>query len=176
MLGVYAFAAIFVVLALGLFFIAIRGGLHGAREALHVQSHGARRATGLFLTAAYIGFGVVLPVLLLTGNHSKANAQVGGVKLTAGEQQGRELFGQHCAVCHTLAASNAVGKVGPNLDTLKPPTELVLNTINNGCLENPPSQNSPEACLGFGTMPADVVEGREAQEVANYVAKVAGKE
>ena len=41
------------------------------------------------------------------------------------------------AVCHTLSAANAVGKVGPNLDTLKPPYGLVLNTINNGCLQDP---------------------------------------
>jgi hypothetical protein len=74
-----------------------------------------------------------------------------------------------------LAAANAIGKVGPNLDTLKPPESLVLHTINNGCLPNAPS-NSPQQCLGQGVMPADVVEGVDAQDVASFVAKVAGKE
>ena len=62
---------------------------------------------------------------------------------------GRELFGEHCGVCHTLAAANAIGKVGPNLDTLQPPASLVLNTIDNGCLPNAPS-GSAEHCLGQG--------------------------
>jgi hypothetical protein len=31
-----------------------------------------------------------------------------------------------------------------------------------------------QICLGYGTMPADIVEGRQAQDVAAFVAKVAG--
>ena len=62
----------------------------------------------------------MLPVVFLVGNHNRANAQVGGIKLNAAEQNGRELFGQKCGLCHTLAAANAVGKVGPNLDVLQP--------------------------------------------------------
>ena len=61
------------------------------------------------------------------------------------------------------------------LDTLKPPASLVLNTINNGCLQNPPP-GSQQSCLGQGTMPAKIVQGKDAKDVANFVAKVAGKE
>ena len=86
-----------------------------------------------------------------------------------------ELFGQNCGVCHTLAAANGIGKVGPNLDTLKPPQKLVLDTINNGCVQNPPP-NSAQACLGEGTMPAQLLQGKDAQDVASFVARVAGKE
>ena len=86
-----------------------------------------------------------VPAALLTGNHANASAQVGGIKLTAAEKTGRELFGEHCAVCHTLAAANAVGKVGPNLDMLKPPASLVLHTINNGCLPNAADPSSARA-------------------------------
>ena len=100
-------------------------------------------------------FGIALPLLMLTGNHSNANAQVGGLKLTNAEKSGRELFGQHCGLCHTLAGANAVGKVGPNLDELKPAQSVVLHTINNGCLPNPP-KGSSQACLGQGVMPAAV--------------------
>jgi mono/diheme cytochrome c family protein len=123
----------------------------------------------------YVGFGVAIPIILLSGNHANASSQIGGIKLTAGDKHGRELFGQNCAVCHTLAAANAIGKVGPNLDTLKPPAGLVLNTINNGCVQNPPP-NSPQACLGQGTMPSQLLAGKDAQDVSNFVAKVAGKE
>jgi mono/diheme cytochrome c family protein len=132
-------------------------------------------ASGAFLII-YIGFGVAMPLAFLHGNKANANAKVGGITLTAAEKQGRILFGQHCGVCHTLAAANAVGKVGPNLDTLRPPATLVLHTINNGCLQKPPSSDTAQACLGQGNMPAGIVEGTEAQQVSQFVAKVAGKE
>jgi mono/diheme cytochrome c family protein len=117
----------------------------------------------------------VLPVLFLTGNHSNASAQVGGIKLSTAEKRGREIFGERCSLCHTLAAANAVGKVGPNLDVIKPTEQLVLHTIANGCLQNPPA-GSQEACLGYGTMPANVIQGIDATEVAQFVSKVAGNE
>jgi mono/diheme cytochrome c family protein len=128
------------------------------------------------LAIIYVGFGVAIPIGFLVGNHANANSRVGQVTLNASEKSGRELFGMSCAVCHTLAAANAIGKVGPNLDTLKPPTELVLHTIEYGCLQSPPSASSPETCLGQGNMPANVVEGKDAQDVAAFVNAVAGKE
>jgi mono/diheme cytochrome c family protein len=174
-LGVILFVAFWVVLAVGLFFIAIRGGLGGAREALQTQTRGGRKFMGALFLILYVGFGVAIPIALLTGNHANANSQIGGIKLTAAEKTGRELFGEHCAVCHTLAAANATGKIGPNLDQLAPPQSLVFNTIINGCVQNPPP-GSPQACLGYGTMPAAVVQGKQASEVAAFVARVAGKE
>jgi mono/diheme cytochrome c family protein len=124
----------------------------------------------------YVAFGVAIPLLFLIGNKDNASAQVGGIKLTAAEKKGRELFGQHCGVCHTLAAANAVGKVGPNLDTLKPSESLVLHTILYGCLQDPSSSSAPTNCLGQGTMPAAILQGTQAQQVAQFVAKVAGRE
>ena len=56
-----------------------------------------------------------------------------------------------------------------------PPASLVLHTINNGCLPNAPS-GSAQQCLGYGVMPAGVVQGRQAQHVAEFVARVAGQE
>ena len=122
---------------------------------------------------AYVAFGVAIPLLFLTGNHANASKQIGGIKLTAAEKQGRELFGANCGVCHTLAGANAVGKVGPNLDALKPGESLVLRTINNGCLQAAGGTSS-QACLGYGNMPAGIVQGRQAQDVAAFVSKVAG--
>ncbi|MHB8657777.1 MAG: c-type cytochrome [Solirubrobacteraceae bacterium] len=176
MLGVFLFVAFWVLVAFGLFFVAIRGGLGGARATLQTQSRGGRRAIGWIFAVVYLGFGVVLPITLLTGNHANANSQVGGIRLNVAQKHGRELFGLHCAVCHTLSAANAAGKVGPNLDTLRPPASLVLHTIQYGCLQSPPTASDPQTCLGLGVMPADVVEGKDAQDVASFVGKVAGKE
>jgi hypothetical protein len=173
-LAVVVFLGFWVVLALALVFVALRGGLGGARAAFHSQSRGGRRAASTAFAIFYVGFGIALPIVLLSGNRSRASAHIGEIKLTAAEKHGRNVFAQNCAVCHTLAAANAVGKVGPNLDTLQPPKSLVLNTINNGCLQNPPP-NSPTTCLGYGTMPAAIVQGKDAQDVADFVARVAGK-
>jgi cytochrome c5 len=154
-LAVAAFVAFWVVVALTLVTIATRGGAAAVAETKDPGRRGSR--------------------MMLTGNHANASAQIGGIKLTADQKTGRELFGEHCGVCHTLAAANAVGKVGPNLDVLKPAQNTVLNTINNGCLPNPP-KGSNEGCLGQGVMPAAVVQGSDAQAVASFVAKVAGNE
>lgn len=174
MLATFLFIAFWVVVAFSLVFVASRGGIGGAREAFQTQSRGGRKAIGIIFVILYVGFGIALPVAFLTGNHANASSQFGGLKLTAAEKRGRQLFGQVCQTCHTLAAANAVGKVGPNLDTLKSPYSLVINTINNGCLQNPPS-GSPLACLGQGVMPAQLLQGRQAEDVARFVAKVAGK-
>jgi mono/diheme cytochrome c family protein len=174
-LAVILFIAFWALLALGLFFIAVRGGVGGVRATLQTQTRGGRKVmVGLFVIV-YLGFGIGIPLAFLTGNHANANSQIGGIKLTPAMKAGRELFGEHCGVCHTLAAANAIGKVGPNLDMLQPPSQLVLNTIINGCLQNPPP-NSNQFCLGQGTMPAGILQGRQAQEVAAFVGKVAGKE
>jgi mono/diheme cytochrome c family protein len=175
-LPVVAFILFWVVLGLTVFFIAVRGGPKGTGDTLQGQSPGARKVWGLAFVVIYIGFGVAIPVAFLHGNNANANSQVGAITLSSGEKKGRILFGEHCGVCHTLAAANAVGKVGPNLDTLRPPASLVLHTINNGCLQKPPTPTSPEACLGQGNMPAGVVEGTDAQQVSEFVARVAGKE
>jgi mono/diheme cytochrome c family protein len=175
-LGTWLFVLFWILLGVGVFFVAIQRGPRGARATLQSQSHGARRAAGVGFTLVYVAFGVAVPALLLTGNHANANSQYAGIPLTPAEKHGRILFGQHCGVCHTLAAANAVGKVGPDLDTLQPsPSQsLVLHTIENGCLEKPGPPS--ESCLGYGTMPAGILAGVEAQDAAKFVAAVAGKE
>ncbi len=53
--------------------------------------------------------------------------------------------------------------MGPNLDEVKPDAKQVLDAIANGG-------------LGSGTMPAGILDGQQAQEVAGFVASSAGKE
>lgn len=174
MLGVALFIAFWVLLALVVFFVAGFGRRGGAGA--HAPARRGGRAMGLLLVVLYVGFGIALPAVFLHGNEAHANRQVGGIKLTAAERRGRELFGFRCGFCHTLAAANVVGKVGPNLDQIKPSKSLVLHTIANGCLPNASGANSSQACLGQGVMPADILQGQQADEVASFVAKVAGNE
>jgi mono/diheme cytochrome c family protein len=138
------------------------------------DGRGSNTIVAVIFTFVTLGLGIALPLLILTGNHANASKQVGGVKLTSEAKSGRILFGEHCAVCHTMEAANAIGKVGPDLDTLKPPKSLVLHTIANGCLPNATVSDESEACLGQGVMPSEVVTGKDAQDVASFVAEAAG--
>lgn len=167
---VYVILLIFVVLGLGTFFVAMRGGPRGARQALHTESKASRRFVTLGVVVLF-AFGLAVPALVLAFNgNDKASVGPGGVHLNAGEQKGRELFEHTCGVCHTLAATKSVGRIGPNLDIRvgdDVPTEagrraLVLNTILEG------------RAIGLGNMPAELYVGKEAEEVAKFVAAVAG--
>ena len=84
MLAVAAFVAFWVVVAFGLFYVAARGGPRNVRVAS--PSRGGNRLIGVVFAFVAIGFGIALPLALLTGNHSHANAEVGGLKLTAAER------------------------------------------------------------------------------------------
>jgi mono/diheme cytochrome c family protein len=165
MLATIAFLAFWVVVGLVLLFIALRGGPRGARATLQSQSRGSRRIATVFFVVFYAAIGVAAPTLILVGNHDSASARVGGmtIRLTKQEEHGREIFGRSCASCHTLAAANANGKVGPNLDQLRPPKAFVENAVVNGRQR------------GNGTMPAGIVQGGDVSAVAAFVAAVAGK-
>jgi len=90
--------------------------------------------------------------------------------LPTAEEHSRQLFGERCRNCHTLKAANAVAQVGPNLDNLLSSNPdmakrkaFVLSTIHEG------------RARGNGQMPADLVAGRDAKDVAAFVAAVAGR-
>jgi mono/diheme cytochrome c family protein len=165
MLATAAFLAFWVLVGLVLFFVALRGGPRGARATLQSQTRRSRRAAALLFAAFYVAVGVAVPVLILVGDHDSADARIGGttVELTKQEQDGREIFGERCASCHTLAAAKASGKVGPNLDQLQPPESLVVDAVDRGRQR------------GSGTMPAGIVQGDDVTAVSAFVAAVAGR-
>jgi hypothetical protein len=174
MLGVIIIAVLFTGISIAVAYGATKGSFRSVSSALQTTSRAGSRVLNSTLLVVTLGVGIAVPLVMIIGNRDNSNAQVGGVQLTATMRAGRELFGQHCEMCHTLAADNAVGKIGPNLDWLKPPKSLVLHTIANGCLQQPVGNNYSTECLAYGTMPADIVQGRQAQEIAAFVAAVAG--
>ena len=151
-------------LGLTALFIGLSGGPRGARARLYGETKGVRRTTALVVTIVFVGMGIAIPAVVIAGNEDDNQAGAARVELSKSQERGRELFGQVCQQCHTLAASDAVGRVGPNLDTLKPPKSLVLDAVLNGRQR------------GAGTMPAGLYTGRDAEDVASYVAAVAGKQ
>ena len=167
---VIVFVLFWLLVGLAVFFLAIRGGPRGARNALHTESTASRRLVIVGVVVLF-AFGLSVPALVLAfnGNH-KASVGVGGVHLTSNEQKGRELFARSCGYCHTLAGTKSVGRIGPNLDIrvgeqISTPAgrkALVLNAIKEG------------RARGLGQMPALLYQGKEAEDIAEFVAAVAG--
>jgi mono/diheme cytochrome c family protein len=95
-----------------------------------------------------------------------------GLAVKSGEPNynGAVAFAQHCSGCHTLSAAGTQGSgnrgqrtQGPNLNGREESYEDVIFAIQNG---------------GFSgaIMPQNIVVGKEAEEVAKFVAKYAGQE
>jgi cbb3-type cytochrome c oxidase subunit III len=99
-----------------------------------------------------------------------AGCGTGGMASGHGDQQnGQKLFQAKCAGCHTLAAANAHGTVGPNLDDAFGADKkqgFKESTIQNVVLVQIRQPSLP--------MPKNLVKGQDAQDVAAYVANVAG--
>jgi len=119
--------------------------------------------------------GAVVAALVLSGCELKG----GGEDLVNGKQ----LFVERCAACHVLERAGATGVTGPDLDAAFAQSRadgLGESTFRGVVLQqikhpNRKPQRDPET--GAETsMPADLVTGDDARDVAAYVAQAAGKE
>jgi mono/diheme cytochrome c family protein len=83
------------------------------------------------------------------------------------QEEAAKIFNQHCSGCHTLSAAGTEGsatnvrtreyKDGPNFDQRHETKECILYAIRNGGFSS-------------GPMPQDIVTGREAELVAEFIA------
>jgi len=130
-------------------------------------AHLARGTRGfkIVFPVLYIVLGIVVPALILVGRPEAAGG-TGVLKnesLSSEESRGKILFRQTCASCHSLAAVNARGVTGPNLDQIGEVTPArVKSAIKVGG-------------TGQKRMPANLLRGDDANAAAAYVSKVAGK-
>jgi cbb3-type cytochrome c oxidase subunit III len=124
--------------------------------------------------------GGVAVVLLLSacgtgGSVSSASADL---------QNGRQVFQDTCAGCHTMAAAGSTGTIGPNLDAsfaearsegFKEST--ILDIVHDQIKfpgQYPLAQNNPNFLKA--NMPANLVTGQDAIDVSAYVAANVGKQ
>jgi mono/diheme cytochrome c family protein len=163
-MAVLALVLLFVLLGLGVLFLAMSGGPKGARQRLQTQSRRGRRGATLLFVLTVILLGVAVPAAVIATETSRNSIPEANVKeLTDLQEHGRELFDQRCKNCHALAAAKATARVGPNLDELRPTKDLVLDAIENG------------RANGNGNMAAGLVEGEDAEAVAQFVAVAVGE-
>lgn len=133
----------------------------------------------------FVVFGIVVVVLAVAipwlAFRSNGDATTGAQDVPADLKSGQSLFQTNCGTCHTLYAAGTDGNYAPNLDVLLAPSGppegpsaasaikgiegRVLNAVEKGV----DSSTTP------GRMPPGILNEEQAQEVAEFVAHVAGE-
>ena len=161
-MATFGLILLFVIAGGAVVFIAYTGGLGAAREAYLTSGNTFFK---IAIPVLYIGLGVAIPAVVIAGGESKqGNTGALANEPSKGQlDEGKTLFQDTCASCHSLAAVNARGVFGPNLDERgELNKETVLAAIKNGG-------------TGQRQMPANLLQGESAEAVAAYVAHVAGR-
>jgi mono/diheme cytochrome c family protein len=129
-----------------------------------------------------LGAGLAAAALLAAG------CGTGGIA-SAGErpdtQTGQQLFTANCGACHTLQAAGTTGTIGPDLDNAFAASvaqgypqssieNLVLDQIRLGS-GSIATYTTNKKFTPQTQMPANIVKGQDAIDVAAYVASVAGQ-
>jgi cbb3-type cytochrome c oxidase subunit III len=126
--------------------------------------------------SAAIG-GVAVAVLLTAcGTGGRVNSA------SADKENGRKIFQEACSGCHALAAAGSQGTIGPNLDYSFAQARsegfkesAILNIVHDQIEfpgQYPVKQSDPDFLKA--NMPANIVTGQDAIDVAAYVAANAG--
>jgi mono/diheme cytochrome c family protein len=151
-------------------FIAFSGGPGAAREAYLTRGNTFFK---IAIPLLYVGLAIAVPAVVIASHHVKEGntGALANTVPTSKLKEGKILFQNTCATCHTLKAVNAQGVTGPDLDTIgldtstpkarKQSEARVLNAIKNGG-------------TGERRMPANLLQGESAAAVAAYVTDVAG--
>jgi mono/diheme cytochrome c family protein len=94
--------------------------------------------------------------------------------------RGRSLFSANCGTCHTLAEAGTTATVGPDLDAAFAVARAdgmdqdTIEGVVSAQIENPRTVSKDNPRYDQTFMPAEIVTGRDAEDVAAYVASVAG--
>jgi cytochrome c551 len=165
---VLVFLVPWVLVGIGVLFVGFSGGPGRARQAYLTR---ASRSFQVAILVIYLGVGVAVPALILTSRTDAqgATAQLQTKHASAQLERGKTLFRATCASCHTLAAVNARGVTGPDLD------RLGLNTASQKAAITRVENAIRVGGTGQDRMPAGLLQGQNAVDVATFVATVAGR-
>ena len=161
-MATFGLILLFVLAGGAVIFIAYTGGLGAARQAYLTSGNTFFK---IAIPVIYLGLGVAIPaVVIANGDRKQGNTGPLANEPSKGKiDEGKVLFQNTCATCHSLGAVNARGVTGPDLDSLgQMNEERVLAAIRNGGTKQ-------------GKMPANLLQGEAAEAVAVYVAEVAGR-
>jgi mono/diheme cytochrome c family protein len=161
-MATFGLVLLFLVVGIGVVFVAYTGGLGAARQAYLTRGGPFFR---IVIPVLYIGMGIAVPAVVIANGEKKEGA-TGALANKPAEGQlaeGKQLFQDTCATCHSLGAVNARGVAGPSLDRIgQVNEERILEAIKNGG-------------TGRRLMPAGLLQGETAEAVAAYVVATAGR-
>lgn len=134
----------------------------------------------------YLIFGAFAALVLALGYLAFAkegSQEAAPVPVEAEDEEAKQMFAENCGACHTLAAAGTDGVVGPNLDELLPtqaaPAEGTPEEVaeaNQTAFEGSYTRVLTAVNCGLkGRMPAGILRGTDAEEVAGFVAAYAGQ-
>jgi mono/diheme cytochrome c family protein len=127
-----------------------RGIPEPSRSSKDWSVHGAEAALVLVVILLLGAFAV--GGYLVGREHSNGGGQTTTEQATTGggaagnAEAGKAVFvSAGCGSCHTLAAANATGTLGPSLDETKPSEALVVDRVTNGMGAMPPFEGQLSA-------------------------------
>ena len=162
---------LFVLVGGAVAFVAFSGGPSKAREAYLTRGNTFFK---IAIPLIYVGLGIAIPaVVIANGEEKEGNTGALANEVPDGQlENGKELFTNTCATCHSLKAVNAQGVTGPDLDDIgldsstpqarKQSEKRIINAIHIGG-------------TGQRRMPANLLQGDNAAAVAAFVVDVAGR-
>ena len=111
-----------------------------------------------------------------------AAALVAGCDATedANVDRGRALFQQKCGTCHALAQAGTSANIGPDLDAAFAQARAdgmdndTIEGVVQTQIESPRYERKAAQDFDRVYMPAEIVTGQDAEDVATYVGSVAG--
>lgn len=151
-----------IAVGIGVLFVSFYGGPGAARQAYLTRGN---RTFRVVVPLLYVGLGVGVPAAVIASRDEATGAtdELAAAEPSEQVERGKELFLQTCSSCHDLDAANANGVTGPDLDEIGELTpERVLSAIREGG-------------TGQNRMPAGLLDGENAEAVAAYVSRVAGR-
>jgi mono/diheme cytochrome c family protein len=111
----------------------------------------------------FVALGLAIPFWAIS---KEGSGGASPQRVAASDEGAKALFQANCGSCHTLARAASDGVVGPDLDVLLgegTPESIegrVVGAVENGVQ---------------GRMPAGILQGADADEIADFVARVAGQ-
>jgi cytochrome c553 len=165
------FVALFLLLGLGVLFVAFSGGPSRARETYLTRGRRVFTATIVIL---YIAVGITIPAVVISDREEGPGGgeALADVRTNNRLEDGKDLFRSTCASCHNLDAVNARGVTGPDLDEIGGPEGVDPIAVKEAILYG---GSVGKENAGTGRMPPQLLGEADADKVAAFVAAVAGK-
>ena len=163
---VWIFLIPWILIGIGVLFVGFWGGPGRARQAYLTRGS---RFFKIAIIVIYLGVGIAVPAVILAARTDAqgATSHLRDKHASTEIQKGKTLFRSTCASCHTLAAVNARGVTGPDLDRLGlQPNAASIKRVENAIRIGGTGQNR---------MPSGLLQGANAQAVATFVTSVAGQ-